>query len=179
MDINFLVKVTSRAWSLNILALMYGGVPGRQASLLLASGAGRTAFTQSLGHLVDLQLVERNPGYGHPLRPEYRLTEKGADVAVFAERIKRITPDTSSHILLRRAWTIPVLAVSQRPRYFIDFKRELVSITDRSLSQSLKLLQTHHWINREIDSDSYPPRPVYQAVNEGAQICQAINLGAL
>ena len=74
MDINLLVKITQRAWSMNILALMHEGTAGRQATLLAKTGAGRTAFAQSLHHLIELNLVQRNPGHGHPLRPEYILT---------------------------------------------------------------------------------------------------------
>jgi len=173
MDINMLVKVTSRAWSLNILALMHAGTPGRQASLLSASGAGRTAFGQSLGHLVELGLVERNPGHGHPLRPEYRLTQTGAEVARIANGINRPARQPGERELMRRSWTIPVLVVSQKPQYFTDIKNALVSITDRALSQSLKQLQAQHWIRREVDPKVRPPRPLYQAVNIGARISQA------
>ncbi len=176
MDINLLVKITSRAWSLCILALMHGGTPGRQAPLLAASGAGRTAFSQSLSHLVDLELLERNPGHGHPLRPEYRLTKKGAEIAEVAYRISAIVPRTADTVLVRRMWTIPVLAVSQGPRYFSELKTSLTPITDRALSQSLRQLQTQSWVERKIDASQYPPRALYQAVNSGAEISNAIHL---
>ncbi|MGP1397925.1 MAG: winged helix-turn-helix transcriptional regulator [Inquilinaceae bacterium] len=173
MDINLLVKITSRAWSLNILALMHGGTPGRQASLLSASGAGRTALAQSLGHLVDLGLLERNPGHGHPLRPEYRLTPMGVEAAAIADKIERAVPQPSGRALLRRAWTIPVLVVSREPRYFKDIKNELASITDRALSQSLNRLHAQHWLKRRINTATRPPRPLYQAANVGALIGRA------
>ena len=179
MDIDALVKVTSRAWSLDILAAMHRGTPGRQASLISATGAGRTAFAQSLGHLVDLGLLERNPGHGHPLRPEFRLTARGVEIARIADGIKTIVDRSSDLFLLRRAWTIPVLAVSQQPRYFGEIKGQLVPITDRALSQSLKQLEAHQWLNRAIDGSSRPVRALYQAVNAGARISQAINLQAL
>jgi DNA-binding HxlR family transcriptional regulator len=171
-----LVKLTSRAWSLKILALLHAGTPGRQASLLSASGAGRTAFAQSLGHLVNLGLLERNPGHGHPLRPEYRLTDKGGEVALIAHKINRSVYHPSQQVVLRRTWTIPVLAVSRQSRYFSDIKNDLQSITDRALSQSLNQLQAQHWIERKIDSLSRPPRPLYKASRVGAQISQAISL---
>lgn len=177
MDIRTLVKLTSRAWSLRILSLMHRGTPGRQSSLIMASGAGRTAFTQSLTHLIDLGLLERNPGHGHPLRPEYRLTAKGITLAAIADRIEGAIPQPGKPDLLRRTWAIPILAVSQKPLYFIDIKKALVTITDRALSQSLKQLHGEHWLERKIVTTMHPPRPLYQATDIGAQIAQAIGLG--
>jgi len=175
MDIRLIVKITSRAWSLDILALMLGGTPGRQAELLSASGAGRTAFAQSLSHLVDLALLERSSGHGHPLRPEYRLTQAGEDAALIANKIKQAVPQPSERILLRRAWTIPVLAVAQKPRQFAGIRGDLAPITDRALSQSLKYLHAQRWIQREVDTAFRPPRPLYQTTKIGARISRAAN----
>ena len=179
MDINSLVKITSRAWSLNILELLHNGVAGRQATLLSKSGASRTAFTQSLNHLIGLGLLERNPGYGHPLRPEYRLTPDGKRAAIVADKIRKAVPEPSDQILLRRAWTVPVLVVSHKPRYFKDIKNELGLITDRALSQSLNQLHSQDWVTRSVNISARPPRPIYQASNLGASISEAVNLSAL
>lgn len=179
MDINTLVNVTSRAWSLSILALMYRGTPGRQALLLTASGAGRTAFSQSLWHLVDLGLLEKNPGHGHPLRPEFRLTAKGARFAKFADRVDSLVHQPFEHSLLRRTWTVPVLIVCQGPRYFGEIKSQLAPITDRALSQSLKQLESQAWLRREIETSSRPVRFRYQAASTGAEISQAVGLQVL
>lgn len=175
MDIKNIVKITSRAWSLEILAMIYSGVPGRQAPLLSSIGANRTAFAKSLAHLVSLGLLERNPGHGHPLRPEYRLTLEGAKIAKVAGNIVDIVPSGEEFAVLRRTWTIPVLAVVQTPRRFTEIKSELFSITDRALSKSLDQLQELKWLQREIDIEVRPPRPSYQAVNTGFKICQAVN----
>ncbi len=179
MDINFLVKITSRAWSLDILELLHNGVVGRQAALLSASGASRTAFTQSLNHLKGLGLLERNPGHGHPLRPEFRLTPEGVSASIIADKIKKAAPKPSDQILLRRSWTIPVLAVSYEPRYFKDIKNELGTITDRALSQSLNRLRSQDWLNRTVNLSAGPLRPIYQASNVGASISQAVNFNML
>jgi len=178
MDINSLVKITSRAWSMKILELFHNGTPGRQAALLSASGASRTAFVQSLNHLIELGFVERNPGHGHPLRPEYRLTPEGIRAAKIADKIKQAVPEPSDQILLRRAWTIPVLVVSHEPRYFKDIKSELGTITDRALSQSLNRLQSQEWLKRTVNVSARPPRPIYQAFDIGASISQAVNFSA-
>ncbi|MGJ8529012.1 winged helix-turn-helix transcriptional regulator [Maritalea sp.] len=161
---------------MNILALLHAGTPGRQAPLLSKSGASRTAFAQSLSHLVDLGLLERNPGHGHPLRPEYRLTPKGVEIAAVAGKINAAVTEQAHGPILRRTWSVPVLAASYKPRYFGEIKNELVSVTDRALSQSLQQLQKSRWLVRNIDTSKNPPRPIYQAANQGFEIAQAINL---
>ncbi|WP_424930207.1 winged helix-turn-helix transcriptional regulator [Amaricoccus tamworthensis] len=176
MDTNTLVKLTSRAWSLDILAHLHEGIPGRQAALLTATGAGRTALSQSLHHLIDLGLLERNPGHGHPLRPEFRLTAKGEAMAAIARKIIRLTPDETERCLIRRSWTVPVLALSREPRQFSTLRRDLPPITDRALSQSLKNLQGSNWLTRHIDPAGHPPRPLYQATGRGLEIGQAIGI---
>lgn len=166
-----LVNISSRAWALPILAKLHDGVAGRQAPLLDATGAGRTAFAQSLDHLITLGLVERNPGHGHPLRPEFRLTAAGTRAAALASRIcHSLPPDEQA--LCRKSWTIPVVTSLYSPKHFVDVKRSLSPITDRALSQSLKLLEKHHWVKRSVSLDSRPPRAVYSAVNAGARISQ-------
>lgn len=174
MDIKDLVKITSRAWSLSILALLHRGIPGRQAALLAASGASRTAFSQSLIHLHDLGLLERNPGHGHPLRPEFRLTVKGAEMAIMADKILSVVPEEAGRVLLRRTWTVPILSVGQTPRPFAELKGKLPAITDRALSLSLQRLQAQSWIQRTIDTANYPPRPFYCAIDSGLRIGRAV-----
>ncbi|MEL6204816.1 MAG: winged helix-turn-helix transcriptional regulator [Pseudomonadota bacterium] len=165
-----LVKITARAWSLSILASLSRGVPGRQAPLLAATGAGRTAFAQSLAHLIDLGLIARNPGHGHPLRPEFRLTPLGQQVAPLAEAMMQAGSGPVDTRLLRRAWTVPILTVCRTPHYFNQIKSALPPITDRALSQSLKHLVAHRWVERTTDVSLHPPRPHYRAANAGLDI---------
>ncbi len=171
-----LVKLTSRAWSVNILALLHQGVPGRQAPLLAAASASRTSFASSLEHLVQLRLLERNPGHGHPLRPEFRLTKNGIEAAEIADRIVKAVPDDAEFAVLRRSWTIPILALTGRPQRFSAIKADLASITDRALSTSLLQLEEREWLQRDIDTSQRTPFPTYHAVNSGMEINRAIGL---
>lgn len=171
MDIQDIVNLTSRAWSLPILAALHSGISGRQAPLLHATGAGRTAFAQSMAHLIEIGLIERNPGHGHPLRPEFRLTDSGVKAAEIAHNIQATT-QPQHFPLLRRAWTVPILSSLTEPRQFKDIKTRLPSVTDRALSQSLKLLESHTWIDRRVDIQAHPPRPIYSAANSGKRISE-------
>jgi DNA-binding HxlR family transcriptional regulator len=177
MDISLLVKLTARAWCLEILSALHSGVPGRQAPLLASIEAGRTAFAQSMGHLVELGVLERNPGYGHPLRPEFRLTAVGRHMAMAAHEIVGMVADPKASGLLRRNWTVPVLAVTCQPKRFNQMKVSLGTITDRALSQSLEHLQDQGWLARDVDLDARPPFSLYRAANTGLMIGTAARKG--
>lgn len=169
MDINLFVNITSRAWAFPILSSLYAGIAGRQAPLLAATGAGRTAFAQSMDHLIEHGFLERNPGFGHPLRPEFRLTKLGKEAAAIADKIHRVASE-DDQILLRRSWTLPVLTLLQTPSRFSDIKRNLHTITDRALSQSLKSMESKDWVHRSVDESARPPRSIYSAINTGGMI---------
>lgn len=173
MDIKLFVNLTSRAWALPILSSLHEGVPGRQATLLTATGASRTSFAQSMEHLIGMGLIERNPGHGHPLRPEFRLTSVGKTAAEIAHEIKLVSKDEDRDIL-RKSWTLPILTSLYRPRHFNEIKRNLLTITDRSLSQSLKSMEDRNWVQRNVDDIMRPPRSIYRAVNTGENISKII-----
>lgn len=166
MDISQLVNITSRAWALPILSSLHTGVAGRQAPLLAATGASRTAFAQSMEHLISIGLLERNPGHGHPLRPEFRLTPPGIEAAAIAHKIQSASaaPDRD---LIRRSWTLPILTTLRTPSHFNDIKRNLETISDRALSQSLKSMEVRNWVCRSVDEAARPPRSIYTAINTG------------
>lgn len=171
MDIKHFVNMTSRAWAVPILSNLHAGIAGRQAPLLAATGASRTAFAQSMDHLIEIGLLERNPGYGHPLRPEFRLTQRGIPAAALAHKIQNLSA-AEDQALLRKSWTLPVLTSLHRPRHFNDIKRNLHTITDRALSQSLKSMEQRDWVERHVDDAARPPRSLYRAVNTGGLISQ-------
>jgi DNA-binding HxlR family transcriptional regulator len=171
MYIDSFVNITSRAWTLSILSNLHDGIAGRQAPLLAATGASRSAFKQSMDHLIKIGLLERNPGYGHPLRPEFRLTPLGIHAAAIASKIQNLSADQD---LIRRTWTLPVLTSLHSPSRFNDIKRNLPRITDRALSQSLKSMESKNWVNRRVDETSRPPIPIYTAVNTGKTISNVI-----
>ena len=174
MDINFLVKLSTRAWSIDVLAALYSGVAGRQATLLSKTGASRTALLNCLEHLISLELVQRNKGHGHPLRPEYLLTQLGEYVGETALKIVSLAPTANERLILNRAWSIPVIVISAEPRYFSEIKHKLKPITDRALSQSIQLLEKQNWLGRRIDIEHRPPRPIYQTCNTGKLLSQTL-----
>lgn len=169
MDISQLVNLTARAWAPTILVLMAEGVPGRQAVLLARSGAPRSAFAGSMLRLIELGLVQRNPGHGHPLRPEFVLTQDGRAIAPRFSAALRAIPNDSAR-LLRRTWSLPILCALDQPRGFSALSARLPAVTDRALSQGLKLLTPAGLLSREVDSAAHPPRVRYARAPLGARV---------
>lgn len=177
MDIKLLVNIASRAWAFPILWSLHAGIAGRQAPLLTATGAGRTAFAQSMNHLIKIGLLERNPGYGHPLRPEFRLTKVGKSAAEIAFRIQSAVAARDEELdIIRRTWTLPILSTLHSPKHFNGITKQLSGITDRALSQSLKSMEEQNWVYRSVDISARPPRTTYRAVNTGRILCDIIGL---
>lgn len=176
MDIKILAAISSRAWSLQILALIQAGYPARQAPLLAATSASRSAFKASLEHLVQLGILERNPGHGHPLRPEYLMTDFGKRAAQMANRVFASAKTDGEKQLLRRNWTVPVLAVTQGSQRFSHIRASLKCITDRALATTLRQLEDEAWLRRDIDTSQRLPFPTYHLINNGREIQKALML---
>ncbi|MEL6573435.1 MAG: winged helix-turn-helix transcriptional regulator [Pseudomonadota bacterium] len=174
MDIKDLVNITARAWAFEILAHLHAGVAGRQAALVAATGAGRTAFRESLAHLTTLGLIERNPGHGHPLRPEFRLTESGTRAAALAGRVLQAAREREAGPLLRKRWSLPVLTIAHAPRRFTEVKASLVPITDRALSQSFVQLEKRGWVSRVIDPTARPSYALYRTDGPGREVSSIV-----
>ena len=87
-----------------------------------------------------------------------------------------VPDDDDGFTIIRRNWTVPVLAVTAEPKRFSTIRAGLGPITDRALSQSLGLLEEREWLRREIDISERLPFPTYHAVNTGLKINQAIGL---
>lgn len=166
MDIRDFVNLSARGWAPVFLRLLAKGHPGRQAALLHHSGAPRSGFASAMGRLIELELVMRNPGHGHPMRPEFLITQKGRQMAQALDGL----PEIKELAVLRRNWSLPVLAALQKPMPFSRLGARLRPITDRALSQSLKSLEGEGLVCRQVEIDARPPRPLYLRTSLGAQI---------
>lgn len=155
-DAVFLVELFHHRWTVPVLALLRAGGGGRVAELTPRLGASRGGVVQALGSLVDLGLARRNPGHGHPLRPEYLLTSRGELVAAAAERIVRLTERWSIQRCSFRKWPLPVAyGLGEEGARFSELRARLPGITDRALSDALHTLATSQLAERVV----HPGRP--------------------
>lgn len=171
MDINELVNLSARRWAPIYIRLLAEGVPGRQAVLLQRSGAPRSGFAATIQTLILGGLVNRNPGHGHPLRPEFLITEKGIRFARALSGMSAV-PDQD---ILRRSWSLPVLAALRQPQHFSHVGQLLRPITDRALSQSLKGLEGAGLVERHVNTAARPPRPTYGRTRLGLRVAEPLD----
>jgi len=170
-----LLHLFARRWSIPILAELKRSDGSKFVTLSRRLGASPVAVRQSLDHLIALGLAQPNPGYGHPLRPEYILTASGETLGPASlsldNAITRLELRESA--LLR--WSMPALFIIGRsaPARFSDIGAALEPVTDRALAQTLKKLQTDSIVKRHIE-DSFPPTPRYTVDKRGRPLLEPL-----
>ncbi len=136
-------------------------------------GANRDSLRATLDELIRLGLIIRNPGYGHPLRPEYLLTALGKRLAPACARYRRAVIGANAAIVGYRKWTAPLLLVVYRGNQrFTTIQTALGGITPRALTMALRTLDEVGLMRRGIDG-GYPPRAVYGLSKPGVRVAVA------
>jgi DNA-binding HxlR family transcriptional regulator len=170
-----LLHLFARRWSIPILAELKKSDGSKFVTLSRRLGASPASVRQSLDHLIALGLAQPNPGYGHPMRPEYILTEAGdalgpASVSL-DKAISRLELRESA--LLR--WSMPALFIigQSAPARFSEIGSALGPVTDRALAQTLRKLQADEVVKRHIE-DSFPPSPRYSVDKRGRALLEPL-----
>ena len=173
-DIPALLRLVHRRWAIPVLAELHRAQGSKFVALVSRLGVGRSTLARTLEALIAAGLVARNPGYGHPLRPEYLLTRSGASLAPACADLLAALDSLLLRDLALRKWTLPVLlAIRTGARRFSELKRLLPNITDRALARSLRQMESVGLIAREIQL-GYPPAPVYALSLHAAVILPAL-----
>ncbi|MEM8587771.1 MAG: winged helix-turn-helix transcriptional regulator [Pseudomonadota bacterium] len=99
----------------------------------------------------------RDTGYGHPLRPEYALTDYGRIVSAECRALLGQVRPPERDIILKK-WSMPCICVA-RPggTSFTEFRRTLPTITPRALSLAIGDLEAGEIIDvRRLTARSHP-----------------------
>jgi DNA-binding HxlR family transcriptional regulator len=161
-------------WFLPLLELAgrEGGV--RSAALVARLGISRSMLSGVLDQLLGKGWLIRNPGHGHPLRPEYVLTEAGRPVAAWCERVmeERRRLGLEGEGLGR--WTLPLVGrLDRRWERFSWLEAQLAPVSPRSLSLALKRVLDVGLVERRLE-ESFPPRPLYGLTGRGQRLARAM-----
>ncbi len=160
-----LIELFHHRWAPPALALLgdRGGV--RFVELQRKLGVGRDSLRRALDTLIELGYVERNTGYGHPLRPEYVITAEGRTAASLAARVVAAGDPAT----LLRKWSVPVLAELDGDRRFSELRSSLPGVSPRALAGALRDLERARLVRREV-RPTRPPSTVYRATARGARV---------
>ena len=165
-----LVALFHNRWSVPILAELHRQRGSRFVTLTRTLGMSRESLRRTLAALIAGGLVGRNPGYGHPLRPEYVLTRNGEKLArACGPLVERLRERELEDVGLKK-WSMPVVhALGERPRRFSEVRETLEGISPRALALALKDLEAAGIVDRRV-TDDYPPATVYRLTRTGRSL---------
>jgi DNA-binding HxlR family transcriptional regulator len=166
-----LPELLHHRWAPAVLAELDRTRGSRFVTLTNRVGVSRESLRRTLAALVDGGLAARNPGYGHPLRPEYVLTARGARVAPVCGDLLAGLRELGVEQKALKKWSLPVLLALGRPgrRRFSALQEQLREITARALALTLKDLTAAGLVDRAV-TDGYPPASVYNLTRAGARL---------
>jgi DNA-binding HxlR family transcriptional regulator len=173
-QLELLEQLGRHRWTVPLIAALAARKGGRFVELLHVLGLGRESLSRTLEGAMDAGWVKRNPGHGHPLRPEYILTDAGETaaqlcVAIEGAQTKIALPPTS----LTR-WSLPLIhLVDHGEHRFAALSRALPHSNPRALTQSLKSLISQQLLNRRV-IDAFPPVPEYRLLPKGSVLAGAL-----
>lgn len=159
-DLRPLARLCARRWSVPAIADLYRLRGAKFVTLANRLGVSRESLSRTLSDLQTLDLVMRNPGYGHPMRPEYLLTPDGESVGAPALALVETIPQDAADACSRK-WALPTLAaLSAGIDRFSDLAAALEGVTPRALTMTLEDLERAGLVLRSLDEDR-AARPRY------------------
>jgi len=152
-----------RKWRMPSLAILFERDGAKFVTLCHVLAVTPRSMSQNLRDLGELGLVMPNPGYGHPLRPEYVVSDKGVAVAAACHDLWMGLKQSGFTTVALTKWTMPVIATLNRHPTglrFGEIAEHLPQASDASLSAALKLLEKSGLVDRQIEP-SRPPSSRY------------------
>lgn len=167
-----LMRLSAGRWLIPLLALASAGGGMRFAEAVRRLGLARGVARDSIDTLVAGGWLARNPGHGHPLRPEYVPTTAGKVAGAWCERVMAAREALGLEPAALTRWTLPLLAALGEEARFGELATALAPVSPRALSLTLKAALAEGLIARRLE-DSFPPVPVYRLDERGRELVEA------
>lgn len=167
------IRLAQGRWAVALLADLAAHDGARFVELLHRLKISRDSLARTLEVVAAEGWIERNPGHGHPLRPEYLLTAEGKRMALLAAKVDmaRATIGIEPGGLAR--WSMPIIcSINSGHRRFNDLSRALPLSSPRALSQGLLKLAGQQLLAREL-VEGYPPASLYSLTGQGIVLAKA------
>ncbi|TVQ32071.1 MAG: transcriptional regulator [Phycisphaeraceae bacterium] len=148
------------------------GGGARVATLAARLRAPRASVVRAVEGLTALGLIQPNPGHGHPLRPEFILTEAGARAAAGCAAYLRAAAWLNVEDLALRKWTAAAATeLRAGGRRFTELRSGLLVVTDRALATTLRDLGEAGLVDRRVEDSAAAPVAVeYTLTRPGARL---------
>lgn len=174
MRASLLAQISHNRWAIPVLSELHHGNGAKLVTLVRKLELGRESVIRALKSLIDAGWVRRNPGHGHPMRPEYVLTKAGQDIGPACKALHQMLIEQGLLRAARKKWWLPILlSMSDGAERFSAFQQDLPAATPRALAATLKQLVADGVVMREV-IDGYPPRPRYSVSVDFAQLIPVI-----
>lgn len=173
-NLSSLIDLVHHRWNIPVLASLAKRSDGKFVTLANTLNVSRASLSASLADLIDLGLVHKNNGHGHPMRPEYLLTKAGKDIGANCAVLHAIVRRRKAADLAYRKWTLPLVAViGDEALRFNEVKSVLPSATPRAITLGLKSMVNERWATRTLIND-YPPAAAYHLKPKGQRILSGV-----
>jgi DNA-binding HxlR family transcriptional regulator len=172
-DPDWLAEISRHRWTATLIAAIARTNGARFVELLHSMRSSRESLSRTLEHAVLNGWVMRNSGHGHPLRPEYLLSDKGKAIAAACERIVEAEARIGLQPSAIGRWSRPIIRVIGGGEHrYAAIARSLPASNPRALTQNLKSLVSNQLVMRTIIAD-YPPAAEYHLSPSGAGLANA------
>ncbi|TVQ58933.1 MAG: transcriptional regulator [Phycisphaerales bacterium] len=156
-----LVRLFHHRWAPGALAQLARDGGGRLVTIAHRLDAPRDSVRSALDALVELGLAAPNPGYGHPLRPEFLPTHAGLAAGPHCDRLLQSIRRMDARDACLRKWSMPtVYALHRGADRFAHIAGALQGVTPRALTSTLRDLASVDFVRRVVE-DASPPRTRY------------------
>lgn len=173
LPVDAFVRLFHHRWAVPTLVELARTQGSKVVTLSSRLGASRQAVRDALDQTVDLGLVVPNPGYGHPLRPEFILTSQGERVAEDAGQLLEVLSAQRAAEVGLRKWSMPVVVtLGDGPTRFSRIAAALPGTTPRALVQTLKSLAEAGLVSRTVQL-GHPPAVLYSLTQLGGVVGRA------
>ena len=167
-----LIELVHHRWSVPALALLQQQRGAKFITMVNMLGVSRDSLRRTLRALIAAELVVNNPGYGHPMRPEYVLTPRGQQIGSLALPLANALRKRS--VTVYKKWSLPTIAaLAAMPRSFNALKRELGAASPRAVSLTLKDLEADGLVHRHVE-ETHPPTVSYQLSRSGKRLAPLV-----
>ncbi len=174
-DLAPLIELVHHRWNIPVIAELYRQSGAKFITVVNRLGVSRASLSTSLTKLIDLGLVQKNTGHGHPMRPEYLLTPAGEHIGEQCLSLTRTLRRNDDAKLAFRKWTLPLLVViGEETRRFNELRSQLDGATPRAITLGLKSLLHQNWAARTL-IDEYPPAAGYRLMHRGRRVLACVH----